>query len=134
LDIRKLSALLGGRVVAELEANSDHLALRFSDGSALIVNRTQRGMSVVLHEIADSESSGARDRPTRRQREYLTFIRAYMARYGASPAESDIADHFMVSGPSAHQMVKTLEQRGFIARHRDFLGNIVPRSIRVLID
>jgi DNA-binding MarR family transcriptional regulator len=57
-----------------------------------------------------------------------------MARHGVSPAESDIQEHFMVSAPSAHAMVKTLERRGFITRDRDIFGRIVPRSIRVLVD
>jgi repressor LexA len=58
----------------------------------------------------------------------------YMARYGVAPAESDIQAHFKVSAPSAHQMVKTLERRGFIVRQRYLLGNVVPRSIRVVVD
>jgi hypothetical protein len=31
-------------------------------------------------------------------------------------------------------MVRTLERRGFIARYRDFTGQAMPRSIRVLLD
>jgi hypothetical protein len=134
LDATKLASLVQGRVVSGLESSSDHFALRFSDGSALVIEHTPHGVSVVLHEIAHHEPAGSKDQPTARQREYLEFIRKYMARYGVAPAESDIAGHFMVSAPSAHLMVKTLERRGFITRNRDFFGNIVPRSIRVLID
>ncbi len=134
MDATKLAGLLRGRVISHLEPESDHLALRFTDGSALIIERTARGISVILHEIAAPESAGSDERPTRRQREYIDFIRRYMTRYGTSPAESDIQRHFMVSAPSAHQMVRTLERRGFITRDRDFFGNVVPRSIRVLID
>jgi DNA-binding MarR family transcriptional regulator len=58
-----------------------------------------------------------------------------MARHGCAPSESDIHEHFMVSAPSAHQMVKNLEQRGFISRRRDvFTGNVVPRSIRIMLE
>jgi DNA-binding MarR family transcriptional regulator len=79
--------------------------------------------------------AGARDsaeRPTARQREYLDFIQKYMARFGTSPAEADIQYHFMVSAPSVHSMIKTLERRGFITRRRDFSGQVVPRSIRIV--
>ena len=134
LNTRELAGKLSGRVVADLEATSDQLALRFTDGSALIIERAARGVFVVLHEFRGPEASSSKQRPTARQREYLEFIRKYMARHGVSPAESDIQVHFMVSAPSAHEMVKTLERRGFIARQRDLFGSIVPRSIRVLID
>jgi DNA-binding MarR family transcriptional regulator len=40
----------------------------------------------------------------------------------------------MVSAPSVHSMIKTLERRGFITRTRGLFGGTVPRSIRVLID
>jgi uncharacterized membrane protein len=133
LNAKKLATLVRGRVVSDVETNSDRLALRFSDGSTLIIEAKQHGFSVVLHELARN-SDGAKNRPTARQREYLEFIRKYMARHGYSPAESDISDYFMVSAPTAHLMVKTLERRGFIGRDRDLWGHIVPRSIRVLID
>jgi hypothetical protein len=132
VNLSKLSGLLQGRVVADLELVGDRLEMRFTDGSWLAIERTSRGVSVVLHEVVSETPSG--NKPTRRQREYLDYIRLYLARHGHSPSEADIQSHFMVSAPSAHQMVKTLERRGFIARDRDFFGNVVPRSIRVLID
>lgn len=134
MDARKLADLLRGRVVSELDTQAEHLALRFLDGAALVFKRTPRGVSVVLHEVVASDRADSAERPTRRQAEYLDFIRKYMARHGVSPAESDIQEHFMVSAPSAHAMVKTLERRGFITRDRDIFGRIVPRSIRVLVD
>ena len=132
MNVAKLSGLLQGRVISDLEVVEDRLELRFTDRSSLVIERTSRGVSVVLHEIAQESPNG--NRPTRRQREYLDFIRHYMARYGGSPSEADIQNHFMVSAPSAHQMIKMLEKRGFITRDRDFFGGIVPRSIRVVID
>ena len=45
-----------------------------------------------------------------------------------------IVEHFMVSAPSAHEMIKTLERRGFITRDRDFYGQTLPRSIRVVVN
>jgi len=133
MKLAELSGILNGRMVADLEVVSDHLELRFKDGSCLVIKRTANGVSAILHDVPGSATE-AGTRPTRRQREYIEFIRSYMARHGVSPAESDIQDHFMVSAPSAHQMVKTLEQRGFIARRRDFFGSVVPRSIQVVID
>ncbi|MGQ0563140.1 MAG: LexA family protein [Gemmatimonadota bacterium] len=134
MDVKKLSSIIQGRVVSGLAVVSDQLALRFADGSTLMIERTTRGVSAVLHEPAAPDVHELKARPTRRQRDYLDFIRNYMARYGASPAEANVADHFMVSAPSAHLMIKTLERRGFITRDRDFFGDIVPRSIRVVID
>jgi DNA-binding MarR family transcriptional regulator len=55
-----------------------------------------------------------------------------MHRNGISPAETDIRVHFQVSAPSVNQMIRTLERRGFITRDRDWFGQTVPRSIRVL--
>lgn len=65
--------------------------------------------------------------PARRQRDYLDFIARYILRYGVSPAESDIARHFLVSPPSVNQMVQMLERRGFIKRQSG-----VPRSIKIV--
>ena len=65
---------------------------------------------------------------TPRQGEYLAFIHAYTHRYGVAPSEADIARHFMVSPPSAHQMVVTLEQRGLVSRTPG-----QARSLRLLI-
>jgi len=33
-----------------------------------------------------------------------------------------------------NQMIRTLEKKGFISRDRDWFGQTVPRSIRVLWD
>ena len=65
---------------------------------------------------------------TPRQGQYLAFIAAYTRLHGQPPSESDIATHFMVSPPSAHQMVVTLEHRGLIQRTPG-----QARSLRVLL-
>ncbi len=65
---------------------------------------------------------------TRRQGQYLSFISTYTRLYGQPPAEADIAAHFMVSPPTAHQMVVTLERRGLIERTPG-----QARSIRLLL-
>jgi SOS-response transcriptional repressor LexA len=65
---------------------------------------------------------------TPRQGQYLAFIAAYTSRHGQPPSESEIATHFMVSPPSAHQMVVMLERRGLIQRTPG-----QPRSLRLLL-
>ena len=65
---------------------------------------------------------------TRLQGQYLAFIRAYTVIHREAPAEADMQRFFLVTPPSVHQMVLTLEKRGFISR--------VPgkaRSIRLLL-
>jgi DNA-binding MarR family transcriptional regulator len=68
------------------------------------------------------------EKPTRRQAEYLAFIQHYILVNRESPAEGDIANYFGVSPPTVHQMILTLERRGFITR---FPG--MARSIQLLI-
>jgi repressor LexA len=65
---------------------------------------------------------------TPRQGQYLAFIHAYTKLRGQPPSEAEIATHFMVSPPSAHQMVVTLERRSLIERQPG-----QPRSMRVLL-
>ncbi|MGB4781946.1 LexA family protein [Candidatus Methylomirabilis sp.] len=65
---------------------------------------------------------------TPRQGQFLAFIYYYTKVNGRPPAEADMQRYFEVSPPSVHQMVVTLERRGYIAR--------VPgqgRSIRLLL-
>ncbi|QQR75867.1 MAG: hypothetical protein IPJ17_09960 [Holophagales bacterium] len=65
---------------------------------------------------------------TPRQLQYLAFIAQYLEVAGVAPSEGDIAEYFGVSGPSAHQMVVTLETKGLLAR---LPGR--SRSIRLLV-
>lgn len=65
---------------------------------------------------------------TSRQLQYMIFIAQYLELVGVAPSEGDIADYFGVSGPSAHQMVVTLETKGLLAR---LPGQ--SRSIRLLV-
>jgi repressor LexA len=65
---------------------------------------------------------------TNKQGRYLAFIHSYTRLHGRPPAEADMQRRFRVTPPTLHQMVVTLERRGFIER--------VPgkaRSIRVLV-
>ncbi len=94
-------------------------------------------------EIGDAEPAPAspaarRNRPsqalakaplfTPTQGRYLAFIHRYQEKYGRSPAEGDLQRHMLVSGPSVHAMVVTLEQKGLIARTPG-----QARSIRLLV-
>ena len=65
---------------------------------------------------------------TRLQGQYLAFIRAYTLVHREAAAEADMQRFFLVTPPSVHRMVLTLEKRGFISR--------VPgkaRTIRLLL-
>jgi repressor LexA len=53
---------------------------------------------------------------TPQQGQYLAFIYAYTTLNRRPPAEADMQAFFRVSAPSVHQMVVTLERRGFIRR------------------
>jgi len=65
---------------------------------------------------------------TPRQGQFLAFIYYYTKVNGRPPAEADMQRYFQVSPPSVHQMVVTLERRGFIARIQG-----QGRSIRLLL-
>ena len=50
------------------------------------------------------------------QGQYLAFIYYYTKITGHAPSEADVQRYFGVSPPSVHQMILTLERRGFITR------------------
>lgn len=132
-DIQSLSDTLVDRRISHVDAiPSGGIAIHFTDGARLTVSPEAAGFTATFHE-AVRRPRRAGD-PSPRQRQYLQFIMRYLARFGVAPAESDIQEHFLVSAPSVHEMIKTLERRGFIARSRDFNGQALPRSIRVLVD
>ena len=53
---------------------------------------------------------------TEKQGQYLAFIYYYTKVSGRAPSEADIQGYFGVTPPSVHQMVVTLERKGFITR------------------
>jgi len=53
---------------------------------------------------------------TQRQGQVLAYIHQYSILNGRAPAEADMQRFFCVTPPSVHQMVLTLERRGFIRR------------------
>jgi Mn-dependent DtxR family transcriptional regulator len=65
---------------------------------------------------------------TQKQGQYLAFIYYYTKLNGRPPAEADIQRYFGISAPAVHQMVVTLEKRGFIERTPG-----QGRSIRLLL-
>jgi Mn-dependent DtxR family transcriptional regulator len=65
---------------------------------------------------------------TPRQGQFLAFIYYYTKLNGIPPAEADIGRYFRVSPPSVHEMIKTLERRGYITREPG-----MPRTIRLLL-
>jgi repressor LexA len=66
---------------------------------------------------------------TPKQGQYLAFIHLYTRLQRRPPAETDMQQYFSVSPPSVHQMVLTLERRGFIRRQPR-----TARSIELLVD
>ncbi len=65
---------------------------------------------------------------TDKQGQYLAFIYYYSKIHGRPPSELEMQEYFRVSPPSVHQMILTLEARGFIER-----TPWQARSIRLLI-
>ena len=53
---------------------------------------------------------------TATQGQYLAFIYYYTKIHGVPPAEADMLRYFETSPPSVHQMIVTLERKGFIER------------------
>jgi len=65
---------------------------------------------------------------TAKQGQYLAFLDLYRKLHRYSPSESEIAEYFRVSGPSVHQMLVKLDEKGLITRESG-----VPRSVRVTL-
>src|SRR5215468_907426 len=107
--------------------------IHFTEGTVLTIRMVDGHLTVALTKTgcgaSKAETGEKGPQPTKRQSEYLDFIARYIARYGVSPAEADIARHFLVAAPSVNQMVQMLERRGFIRRQ---LG--IARSITIVGD
>ena len=78
----------------------------------------------------DGRRSPTMDTPlyTSKHGQYLAFIYSYTKIMRQSPAEKDFQRYFKVSPPSVHQMIVTLEEKGFISRTPS-----KPRSIQLLL-
>jgi Mn-dependent DtxR family transcriptional regulator len=66
---------------------------------------------------------------TEKQGQYLAFIHTYVLLNRQAPAETDFQRFFLVTPPTVHQMIITLERRGLISR---VPGQ--PRSINLLVN
>jgi len=53
-----------------------------------------------------------------RQREYLDFIKSYIAENELSPRLEEVAGHFDVKPPSAHKNLQALQRKGFLISDR----------------
>ena len=128
LDIDKITKRISGKCVSHAEPRENGgLGIHFLDGSVLLIEVSREGLAMDFASPDGSSECPIALRPTTRQREYLEFIKKYMVRFGISPAESDIQQHFLVSAPSVNSMVQALERHGFIVRQRG-----MPRSIRLV--
>jgi hypothetical protein len=127
LTTESLTQRLRGKQVSRADTEGQQrLIIHFTDDSALEVEARSEGIVATIKQREAAAPMSSSAQPTTRQLEYLAFIAKYIARFGRSPAESDIERHFLVSAPSVNQMMQTLERHGFIARERG-----IPRSIRI---
>jgi repressor LexA len=132
-DMTDITNEVSGKSVSHVtQPDPQRLEIHFSDDSVLAIALLHGHLTAALtcgrgDSTSDRRHNGPQ--PTRRQRDYLEFIARYILRYGVSPAESDIARHFLVSAPSVNQMVQMLERRGFITRQSG-----IPRSITIVDD
>jgi hypothetical protein len=68
---------------------------------------------------------------THQQGQYLAYIYYYTKIHGYAPSEADMQRYFRVSPPSVHQMIVTLEKRGFIKKvpgQARSISLLVPRA------
>lgn len=64
----------------------------------------------------DGSTPGGRGWPAARAALKVAFIHYYTKLNAVSPSEADIQRYFKVSPPSVHNVVLTLESRGYIER------------------
>jgi repressor LexA len=66
---------------------------------------------------------------TTRQREYLEFIREYVRKNESSPSLKEIAEHFGVKSPTAHNTLKALMAAGYLYFGRNSISGFFIRLI-----
>ncbi len=128
LDLDDLEELLGF-VAAEANHSKD-------PNVAKQLSRIHERLSRIGEAHADADEpldtvvaeGPSASRYTLKQGQYLSFIYYYTKIHRVPPAESDLQRYFNVSAPAVHQMILTLEARGFLER---VAGEA--RSIRVLL-
>jgi repressor LexA len=115
---------LAGHVAAEANHCSEPRVRR-------VLDAVHDRLAIIERTFTDEEEAPeavVRDsKPfTAKQGQYLAYIYYYTKIHGRPPAEADLQRFFRVTPPVVHQMIKTLEARGFIDRQPG-----VARSIRL---
>jgi hypothetical protein len=89
-----------------------------------------RERAALAHRLLEdlAETGDTKAQYTLKQGQYLSFIYYYTKIHGVPPSEADMQRYFRVSPPTVHQMILTLEARGFIERVPR-----TPRSVRLMI-
>jgi hypothetical protein len=89
-----------------------------------------RERAALAHRLLEdlAETGDTKAQYTLKQGQYLSFIYYYTKIHGIPPSEADMQRYFRVSPPTVHQMILTLEARGFIERVPR-----TPRSVRLMI-
>jgi LexA DNA binding domain len=111
---------------ARLEAMSKTLEQLEAEALELPMRERAALAHRLLEDLAETELTKARYTP--KQGQYLSFIHYYTKIHGLPPSEADMQHYFRVSPPTVHQMILTLEARGFIERVPR-----TPRSVRLMI-
>lgn len=63
------------------------------------------------------------------QKDYLDYIRDYVAKNESSPRLDEIAEHFQVKAPTAHKTLETLQKKGYLYFGRDHVSGFFIRLI-----
>jgi repressor LexA len=115
---------LAGHVAAEANHCSEPRVRRVLDA---VYDRLAGIEDTVTDEDIEPQATVTEAKPfTAKQGQYLAFIYYYTKIHGRPPAEADLQRFFRVTPPVVHQMIKTLEARGFIERQPG-----VARSVRL---
>ena len=105
---------LAGHVAAEANHCSEPRVRRLLDA---VYDRLASIEDTFTDAEAQAEAVVPEAKPfTAKQGQYLVYIYYYTKIHGRPPAESDLQRFFEVTPPVVHQMIKTLEARGFIDR------------------
>jgi DNA-binding MarR family transcriptional regulator len=105
---------LAGHVAAEANHCSEPRVRRALDA---VHDRLSNIEDTFTDEEAQAEAVVSEVKPfTAKQGQYLAYIYYYTKIHRRPPAESDLQRFFRVTPPVVHQMIKTLEARGFIDR------------------
>jgi DNA-binding MarR family transcriptional regulator len=97
-------------------------------------------LGALLDQLTDKAEVPARRIPaativsarrfTAKQGQYLAFIYHFTKIHRRPPAEADLREYFRVSPPAVHEMILTLERRGFINRVPGQARSVTVRVLR----